>query len=209
MTRMSSLSPTPTALQTWAEANLRRGFKLLNRFMLLNWRLGLGSWLNAAPGVLGRYVVLTHIGRKSGRVFRTPVNYAKIDGCVYCTAGFGSECDWYRNLMATPVCELWLPDGWYDAVVEDVTDSPDALPLLREVLIASAFAARLAGIDPRRMADNDLRTATQAYRLLKLTPTAARTGPGGPSDLAWIWPVATTGLLGILALTRRRAVKKI
>lgn len=33
------------------ENRLRQGFKALNRWMLLLWRLGLGNWLNAWPKV--------------------------------------------------------------------------------------------------------------------------------------------------------------
>ena len=38
------------------ENKLRQGFKYLNRFMLLMWRLGLGKWLNMWPAGLGRYL---------------------------------------------------------------------------------------------------------------------------------------------------------
>jgi deazaflavin-dependent oxidoreductase (nitroreductase family) len=201
---MSAATATPSPSS--ADARLRRLFKLFNPLMVLMWRLGWGPWLNAAPRILGRYLVLTHTGRKSGRVYHTPVNYATWDGALYVTAGFGAVSDWYRNLQANPTCEVWLPDGWYRATAEDVTGSERALPILREVLIASAFAARAAGLDPLTMGDDELRAATADYRLLRLlrlTPGPALTG-GGPGDLAWVgWLAAVVALPVGLALGRR------
>ena len=185
------------------EAKLRQGFKYFNRFMLFMWRLGLGKWVNAWPEKGGQIMVLSHIGRKSGLQRRTPVNYALINGDVYCAVGFGHVSDWYRNIKANPAVEVWLPDGWWAGEAEDVSDSADRLPLLREALIGSGFAAEMAGIYPKTMTDDELEALTTSYRLLRIRRTAARTGPGGPGDLAWIWPLATMLLL-LFALRRKR-----
>lgn len=187
-----------------AEALLRQGFKSFNRFMLLLWRLGLGAMVNGWPTVGGRIMVLTHTGRKSGYRRRTPVNYAEINGDLYCTAGFGAVSDWYRNLLANPTVEVWLPAGWWIGVAEDVTTQADCLPILRRVLMNSGFAAYAAGINPRTMTDAELQTATATYRLMRIRRTAACTGSDGPGDLAWIWPVATTILLLYLLVAARR-----
>lgn len=192
-----------TAIDLRVEEKLRRAFKPLNRFMLLMWRLGLGRWLSAWPRVGGQFMVITHTGRKSGLRRRTPVNYAVVDGEVYCVAGFGSVSDWYRNLRVHPDVEVWLPDGWWAGVAEEVKDPEKRLPLMREVLIGSGFAARLADINPYVLSDLDLRLATTRYHLIHIRRTSARTGPSGPGDLAWVWPLATI-LLPLLALARRR-----
>ena len=112
------------------EERLRRAFRWLNRYMLLHWRLGLGPYANRRE-LSGQIMVLVHVGRKTGRVRRTPVNYAIVDGDVFCTAGFGQVTDWYRNLLANPQVELWLPHGWWAGVAEDVSDSPKRLFWLR------------------------------------------------------------------------------
>ena len=191
-----------TAL-TPREQQLRGAFRWLNRYMLLHWRLGLGPYANQRE-LSGQIMVLVHVGRKTGRTRRTPVNYAIVDGDVYCTAGFGQVADWYRNLLVNPQVEIWLPHGWWAGMAEDVSDSPDRLPLLRQVLIASGFAARVAGLDPAGMTEEALDAASRPYRLIRIRRTHALTGPGGPGDLAWVWPVATAVLLGLLLLPRRR-----
>jgi deazaflavin-dependent oxidoreductase (nitroreductase family) len=183
------------------EEQLRQGFKYLNRFMLLMWRLGMGTMLNMGPGMAGRYMVITHTGRKSGMKRRTPVNYALVDDEVYCTAGFGSVSDWYRNILANPQVEVWLPDGWYAGVAEEVTHPEARLPLLREVLIAGGFASYAAGVDPKQMTDEELDAATKEYRLIHIRRVAARTGQDGPGDLVWVWPVLVS-ILSLLLLIR-------
>jgi deazaflavin-dependent oxidoreductase (nitroreductase family) len=181
---------------------LRRVFKIFNRFMLLMWRLGLGRWMNN-PRISGQIMVISHTGRRTGLRRRTPVNYAIVDGELYCLAGFGRFSDWYLNVMANPSVEVWLPGERWTGEAEDITATPDNARLMRQVLIGSGFAARLAGINPKTMSDEELLTATHDYRLLNIRRTSPLTGPGGPGDLAWIWPVATFLLL-VIGIQRAR-----
>ncbi len=186
------------------EEKLRQGFKYFNPFMLLMFRLGLGVWFNLWPQVSGRVMVITHIGRKSGLRRRTPVNYAEVDGELYCTAGFGSISDWYRNILANRSVEVWLPEGWWSGIAEEVIDPKLRGPLMRQVLIGSGFAARVVGIDPHTLTDDELETLTDKYQLIHIKRLAACTGANGPGDLAWVWQMATFVLLPIVLLRRRR-----
>jgi len=186
------------------EERLRQGFKRFNRFMMLMWRLGLGPWVNVWPEVGGRIMVITHTGRKTGIRRRTPVNYTIADGEVYCTAGFGSKSDWYRNISANPEVEVWLPNGWWTGVAEEITDPGTRMPLLRQVLIDSGFAAHAAGIDPVGITNQELEAVTADYRLIHIRRTGACAGPGGPGDLAWVWPLATMILLPLVLFRRRK-----
>ncbi|MDH3260877.1 MAG: nitroreductase family deazaflavin-dependent oxidoreductase [Acidimicrobiia bacterium] len=184
---------------------LRKMFRLLNGFMIALWRLGLGGMLNAWPSVGGRLMVLVHRGRRSGREYRTPLNYAVVDDHVYCLAGFGEAADWYRNALAAPEVEVWLPDGWWGAKAVDVSEVPERTDLMRAVMIGSGFAAYVAGIDPRRWSDAHLDEKSRDYRLLRLERTVPRTGTGGPGDLAWTWPWATALFLAALLRQWQRA----
>ncbi len=181
----------------------RRSFKRLNQFMILLWRLGLGGWLNSAPGRMGRYLVLVHTGHKSGLRRLTPLNYVEIDGAIYCAAGFGAVTDWYRNLLARPQVEIWLPDGRYSGTAEDISDDPRRLDYLRAVLVASAFAARAAGVDPGGRPETELAAATASYRLIRIRRGEPVHGPGGLGDLAWLWPLLGAAFVFGLWLRRR------
>lgn len=186
-------------------AKYRQGFKVLNRLMLLNWRLGLGRWLSLYPEATGRYMVITHTGRKTGTRHRTPVNYAEINGELYCTAGFGEISDWYLNIKNNPQVEVWLAEGWWAGLAEEVLPSEEIyLPAMRQVLIGSGFVARLIGLDARTCSDSELAEFCRGYKLLRIRRQSARTGPEGPGDLSWVWVVATFLLLPLALRPRRR-----
>jgi deazaflavin-dependent oxidoreductase (nitroreductase family) len=182
---------------------LTRMFRQLNKFMLFMWRLDLSWMLNVWPECSGQILVLTHTGRKTGLKRKTPVNFAVVDGELYCTAGFGKGSDWYLNLKANPAVEVWLPDrSWFEGTVEDVSNSPRRTELMRAVLIGSGLAAYVFGINPNKLSDLELEQLSTDYRLLHISRGQARTGKGGPGDLAWVWPVAV--FLMIPFLSRRR-----
>jgi deazaflavin-dependent oxidoreductase (nitroreductase family) len=182
---------------------LRRVFHQMNRGMVLLWRLGLGRLANVWPHGFGRLLVIEHIGRRSGSRYLTPVNYTAVDDGLYCVAAFGEDTDWYRNLLAAPEAAAWLPDGRWEVVVTDASDDSRRLHLMRRVLIDSGFAARLFGLNPHRIGDEDLAEATATYRLLRIQPLRRSATSDGPGDLAWIWiPI---GAAITIRLIRRRS----
>ena len=152
---------TPKQMNT-----LRKVFHTGNRFMVWMWKAGWGKAINIWPAGFGQIMVIKHRGRKSGKEYLTPVNYALVDGEIYCTAGFGAISDWYRNMLANPKVELWLPEGRNSYCAEDVSDSPNRLFLLRQVIIASGFAGPLFGINPKKLNDEQL-SAVSKYRLVR------------------------------------------
>lgn len=184
---------------------LRKQFKAINKFMVLLWRLGVGWWFGLWPEGWGQIMVITHTGRKSGKKYRTPVNFAMVDEKVYCTAGFGEIADWYRNITANSKVEIWLPQGWWTGKAEDVSDRENSLEIMRAVIKASGFAGPMFGVNADQLDDESLSKLTRNYRLIQIQREDACTGPGGPADLHWIWQITTFFL--ILALLRRRRRK--
>ncbi len=179
------------------QRRLSAGFRYVNRAMVVLWRLGLGRWLNVWPAGSGRIMVLGHTGRRSGRRFWTPLNYAEVGGAVYCTAGFGTGSDWYRNVLANPAVEVWLPGRSWLGRVDDVDAAPERTDLIRRVLLASGFAATLAGVPVRRLDDAQLAAATVGYRLLRIQRVGGVESHARPADLVWVWLVAL--LLAVIA----------
>lgn len=145
---------------------LRRIFHVMNHFMVFMWRIGLGRVMNIWPAVIGRIMIIKHRGRRTGREHLTPVNYAVVEGEVYCASGFGSLSDWYRNLLAHPRVALWLPEGWRRVQAEDVSSSRRRLFLLRQIIVASGFAGPLFGVNPHRLDDMQLDAVSKDYRLI-------------------------------------------
>lgn len=63
------------------------------------YRFGLGSLLG------GRFLLLNHIGRKTGQMRQTVVEvvqHDKAQRAYIIASGYGEKADWYKNLMAHP-----------------------------------------------------------------------------------------------------------
>ena len=148
---------------------LRRAFHAMNRFMVFMWKIGLGKWMNIWPAVGGRIMVIRHRGRKTGRAYLTPVNYAIVENEIYATAGFGAGTDWYRNILADPDVHLWLPQGRRRAHASDVSTSPCRVKLLREITIASGLAGPILGVDQKKLSDEQIEKIAKDYRLIHFT----------------------------------------
>ena len=177
-------------------AKLRGGFRQLNRFMLLMWRLGLGRFMVGPRR--GYVMVLVTAGRKSGLRRPVPLNFTEEPGSVFCLAGFGKTTHWLMNLLADPHCEVWLPDGRrLLGTGEIVTDEALRIEMIRRILIRAGFAAKLAepGLDPRLAPEAEIAELGQRYghryEVVQIRLDGAAVGPGGPGDLAW---VSFTGL---------------
>lgn len=70
--------------------------KRLAKFNLVVTNRVLGPLARYLPG----FAVLTHVGRRSGRSYRTPVNlYRRGDGYVISLV-YGSDSQWVRNVLA-------------------------------------------------------------------------------------------------------------
>ena len=152
---------------TEQQNRLRRFFHSMNHFMVFMLRLGLGRMCEWWPEGFGRIMVIEHRGRRSGKQYHTPVNYALVGGDVYCLAGFGPRTDWYRNIMADAKVRLWLPKGRRGAHASDASDSPQRVHLMRQAIIGSGFAGPLMGVDQRKLSDEQLDAITKDYRLVR------------------------------------------
>ncbi|SEF20605.1 deazaflavin-dependent oxidoreductase, nitroreductase family [Amycolatopsis pretoriensis] len=54
-----------------------------------------------------RFLCLTHLGRKSGRMYRTVLEVVGVKGDEYVVvAGLGAGADWFRNIQARPPVEV-------------------------------------------------------------------------------------------------------
>jgi len=73
-----------------------RIIKKIYRIPILLYRLGLGKFY-------GKYIlILSTLGRKSGKVHRTPVEYFRDKDRIFIMSGFGDTPDWYQNLQNDP-----------------------------------------------------------------------------------------------------------
>ncbi|KUH99872.1 nitroreductase/quinone reductase family protein [Mycobacterium sp. IS-3022] len=54
----------------------------------------------------GPFCLVRHVGRKSGRVYETPIIVAAVPGGFVAELTYGENVNWYRNIVAAGGCEL-------------------------------------------------------------------------------------------------------
>jgi F420H(2)-dependent quinone reductase len=60
---------------------------------------------NRLPG----FGILTHVGRKSGKVYRTPVNVFRAPDGFLIALTYGRDSEWVKNVLAAGKCQLDAP----------------------------------------------------------------------------------------------------
>jgi deazaflavin-dependent oxidoreductase (nitroreductase family) len=58
----------------------------------------------------GKWDVITHVGRASGKTHRTPLDATEVDGTFVFIVVYGSKSDWVQNILATPSATLETRD---------------------------------------------------------------------------------------------------
>jgi deazaflavin-dependent oxidoreductase (nitroreductase family) len=147
----------------------------------------------------GYIMVMKLIGRKSGKTYFTPVNYAIHQGAVYCISGGRKTSDWFKNLLAHPEVELILPGGALLARAEEVSDSETRRVIVRQVLKNAGFAGFFEGYNPFTISDDELMQKSADLPLLRFQPLGLGNGASDMGGWAWIW-VWIAALALVLAL---------
>jgi deazaflavin-dependent oxidoreductase (nitroreductase family) len=57
-------------------------------------------------GWLPAFGILSHVGRKSGKIYRTPVNVFRAPSGFIIALTYSSQCEWVKNVLAAGGCEL-------------------------------------------------------------------------------------------------------
>ena len=179
---------------------IRRILKFINMiFMVPLFRLGLGSFVGNP--ITGYIMVVKTIGRTTGKERYVPVNYAILDGNIYCMAGFGKDTHWYRNLQAQPNIEIIITSSALAGVAEDATNSEEAIVVLRKLLKNSGFAGFIAGFNPYTVSDTELREKTRDFPIVRIRPTGVGSGAGDAGG--WLWILSLVVAMGVLWLVLR------
>lgn len=172
----------------------RRIFRVLNKFFMVPmFRLGFGPLLGNP--LTGYILVLKTIGRKSGLVRYTPLNYAIHNGEVYCVSGGRKSSDWYRNLRAHPEIEIILPGGNVYARMEEVSGPDERSLIARQVLKNAGFAGFFEGYNPWRISDDELEPKIADLPVLRFHPLGVGNGASDAGGWAWVWSFVITAIV--------------
>lgn len=84
------------------------------------------------------YAVVNHMGRKSGRVYATPVMAYETENGFLIPLPYGSDTDWCKNVQAANGCTLrkgGVLYSTYDPQVIDAEAALDVLPAARRAAL--------------------------------------------------------------------------
>jgi deazaflavin-dependent oxidoreductase (nitroreductase family) len=101
--------------------------------------------LTIAGGRIVRFwVVIRHRGRRSGRVYATPVAAARANDGFVIPLPFGEGVDWCRNVRAAGRCVVRWNSVEHDVGEPEVIDASVAVPLFHPI---ERVLLRLFGIE--------------------------------------------------------------
>ncbi len=87
--------------------------------------------------------LLTHVGRRSGRIYQTSLGTLPYRDGFLLPLGYGPHTDWYRNLMAADKCTLAWKGRTYRLERPGLISGPD---VLRAWPLGSRILLKLSGI---------------------------------------------------------------
>jgi deazaflavin-dependent oxidoreductase (nitroreductase family) len=88
-------------------------------------------------GWLPGFGILAHVGRKSGKVYRTPVNVFKVANGFIIALTYSSQSEWVKNVLASGGCELQTRGRKYQISAPKVGRDPTRrrFPLLVQFVL--------------------------------------------------------------------------
>jgi deazaflavin-dependent oxidoreductase (nitroreductase family) len=93
-------------------------------------------------GWLPGFGILTHVGRKSGKVYRTPINVFRASNGFIIALTYSSQSEWVKNALAAGGCELQTRGKKYQVsepkVVHDPTRQRFPIPVRLALRIVGA-----------------------------------------------------------------------
>ena len=124
--------------------------------------------------LIGRMVLLlTTIGRKSGKERITPLQYEEIDGCYYVAAALGEKTDWDRNILASSRVKIRVKSKRVTGVAEIITETDKKADFLEyrykkhPRMVGSIMRSGGMPIPPQR---KDFLDYAQRIALVKIAP---------------------------------------
>jgi len=80
----------------------------------------------------GPYSIITHIGRRSERIYKTPVLATYIDEFIYIPLPYGDHVDWLLNILKHNGCKILWKGTEITASDPEVMESETVLSSLPE-----------------------------------------------------------------------------
>jgi deazaflavin-dependent oxidoreductase (nitroreductase family) len=92
---------------------------------------------------LPAFAVLTHRGRTTGRIYRTPINVFRDGNDFVFFLTYGSDVNWVKNVLATGSCSIETRGRVVDLVEPELITDPELRPAPPHVRVVER---RIAGV---------------------------------------------------------------
>ena len=92
---------------------------------------------------LPTFAVLRHRGRKSGRMYRTPINVFRRGDDYFFFLTYGSDVHWVKNVLAAGSCSIETGGQLVELVEPELITDPELRPAPRHVRL---IERRIAGV---------------------------------------------------------------
>src|SRR5215207_9412864 len=80
--------------------------------------------LGVAAARLPGFAIVAHVGRRSGREHRTPVNLFRAGDSYVIALTYGSDAQWVRNVRAAGGCRVQTRGRWIALVEPRIVRDP-------------------------------------------------------------------------------------
>ena len=80
----------------------------------------------------GTWPVLSHVGRASGALYRTPMDAHPVDGGYLFVCVYGAESDWVRNVLAAGRAQLRVNGDDHELTAPRIVDEQEAFEALAD-----------------------------------------------------------------------------
>lgn len=94
-------------------------------------------------GWIPGFGILTHVGRRSGKVYRTPINVFRTPTGFIVALPYSSSSEWVKNVLAAGGCELKIQGKRYQLSAPRVVHDPSR----KRFPIPVSIVLKLVGAD--------------------------------------------------------------
>lgn len=94
----------------------------LDRIRVINKHVTNKILIHISGRKFGHFAILSHVGRKSGKLFRIPIIAEPIKNGFVIALTYGKKVDWYENVIAKGGCSLIWKNNEYILINPEFID---------------------------------------------------------------------------------------
>jgi len=115
-----------------------------DRVRVLNKHVTNKLLIHLAGKKFGHFAILTHTGRKTGKVYKTPIIAEPIENGFMIALTYGKKVDWLANVLAKGSCSLYWKEKEYRLSRPEIIDPETGLKAFPSTL---SKMLRKAGVE--------------------------------------------------------------